>query len=118
MKQAAERLSARVADEDKWLRFPETMVIPIFATRATIELLLFATAGVSELRRASASPIFFLEAEREDQLEWAENLAERTTWPHSDAPVVCLFDTGVNRAHALIEPALAPAHAIAVKKEW
>lgn len=115
---AAERLGARAASEDNRLYFPESTVIPILTDRVTIELLLFATVGISELRRASASPTFFVDADREHQLEWTEDLAERTTWPPSDAPAVCLLDTGVNRAHMLIEPALADSDATAVVAEW
>jgi len=114
----AHRLGARAADRDLWLQFPEMIIVPLLADRATIELLLFATAGISELRRASATPHFFTAAEREDQYEWAKNLAERTIWPATDAPAVCLLDTGVNRGHVLIEPALAPADMTAVDPAW
>jgi hypothetical protein len=114
----AQRLGARAADRDLWLQFPEMIVVPLLADRATIELLLFATTGISELRRASATPHFFTDARREDQYGWAENLAERTIWPGADAPVGCLLDTGVNRGHVLIEPALAPTDMTAVDAAW
>lgn len=118
VRRAAEALDARVADDDRWLRFHDTTVIPVLTTRATIQLLLFSAVGVSELRRASATPTFFIDENRDQQLGWASDLAERTNWPGADAPAVCLFDTGVNRAHVLIEPALSPDHASAVKTEW
>ena len=113
-----ERLGARPADLDNWLYFPETVVVPVLTNRPTIELLLFATFGVSELRRASATPLFFTEEHRKDQYEWAANLAQRITWPSANAPAVCLLDTGVNRAHLLIEPALTAADMTAVREEW
>lgn len=116
--EAAGRLHAHVADDDKRLHFPESVVIPILTNRVTIELLLFASVGISELRRASATPTFFLEADRETQLIQTENLAARTQWPPADAPAVCLLDTGVNRAHKLIEPALAATDAAAVVTAW
>lgn len=115
---AAERLGARAASPENRLIFPEATVIPVLANRVTIELMLFATtAGISELRRASATPRVFIE-DRDNQLGRAENLAERTTWPPNDAPAVCLLDTGVNRAHVLIEPALAVSDATAAREEW
>lgn len=113
-----QKLGARAADADHRLFFPETTVIPVLATRATIELMLFATAGIAELRRATTTPSIFLEAGKQEQLEWTDDLAERTVWPGRESPAVCILDTGVNRAHALIEPALAPAHTIAVIEEW
>lgn len=69
--------------------------------------LIFAPFSLLELRRASANPTFFTEAHRDEQYQWAEHLAERVIWPGADVPAVCLFDTGVNRAHALIEPTLS-----------
>ena len=51
-------------------------------------------------------------------MQWATNLAERTQWPGGDAPAVCLLDTGVNRAHVLIEPALSAADLTAVVTAW
>jgi Subtilase family len=115
---AAEILNARVADNEKWLRFPEVTVVPVLASRATIELMLFAAIGITELRRASATPALFLEEDRQQQFDRAVRLAERVTWPGNDVPAVCLFDTGVNRGHILIEPALREADAKAVREEW
>lgn len=115
---AVERLGARAASIENRLYFPETIVVPVLADRVTIELLLFATGGIQELRRASATPTFFVEHDRAGQGEWAEKLAERTLWPPNDAPAVCIMDTGVNRAHVLIEPALAAADATSVAAEW
>lgn len=116
--EAAQKINCVVAEDHYWLKFPEATVIPIRASRVTIELLLFATAGISELRRASASPVFFIESDYEDQTQWTENLAERVRWPAGDAPAVCLLDTGVNRAHILLEPAVSADDLLAVNAEW
>jgi len=112
------RLNVRVADTDRRLYFPEVVVVPVLATRVTIELMLFATGAIAELRRASDTPVFFTEDVAGDQHEWIDSLAERVIWPGTDAPAVCMFDTGVNRAHALIEPALAPADLHTLDLEW
>lgn len=118
VRESAQNINCIVAEDHYWLKFPEATVIPIRATRVTIELLLFATVGISELRRASASPVFFIESDYEDQTQWTENLAERVTWPAGDAPAVCLLDTGVNRAHILLEPAVSADDLLAVNDEW
>jgi hypothetical protein len=112
------RLELRVADKDRRLFFPEITVVPVLATRAAIELMLFATEGIAELRRASDNPFFFTDTVKGDEHPWVERLAERVTWPGNEAPAVCLFDTGVNRGHALIEPALSPDDTRAVNMEW
>jgi hypothetical protein len=114
---AVDRLGARAASLDNRLQFPEFTVIPVLASRVIIELMLFATVGIAELRRASATPTVLIE-EREDQFGRVQSLAERTIWPPNDAPAVCLLDTGVNRAHMLIEPALSAADTTAVREEW
>ena len=113
-----QRLGAQVAEEGAWMYFPETVVVPAYATRATIELLLFAPFSLLELRRASASTALFAEADSDEQAQWVEGLAERIAWPNEDAPAVCLFDSGVNRAHALIEPTLSAEDSMAVREEW
>jgi hypothetical protein len=118
VEEVCERLGIRAANRDKRLYFPEVIVIPVLARRVTIELMLFATSAIAELRRASDNPVFFTDEVRGDQHPWVEDLAERTIWPANDVPTVCLFDTGVNRAHALIEPALAPGDMQSVDGSW
>lgn len=118
VQRAASQIECTIADQHYWLQFPETTVIQINATRITMELLLFATAGIAELRRASATPTFFLEAEYNEQIEWTENLAERVVWPGNEAPAVCLLDTGINRGHMLIEPALATNDLLSINRDW
>lgn len=114
----AERLGLRIGGRDRWLVFPEAIVIPVLGDRRTVEILTIATGGIAELRRASDTPAFFLDEVSGDQLPWTEDLAGRITWPPSDAPAICLFDAGVNRAHALLEPALGVRDMHAILIEW
>lgn len=53
-----------------------------------------------------------------ERIQWTENIAERTSWPHGAAPAVCLLDTGVNRSHMLIEPALASNDLMTIETSW
>lgn len=115
---AAQKLELQIAGEASRLHFPETTVVPVYGRRAAIELLLFATGGVSELRRASDNPLVFTRDLSDEAAAFVENLAERTTWPGAEAPAVCLLDTGVNRAHPLIEPALQPADTMTLNQDW
>jgi hypothetical protein len=112
------RLNVRAAARERRLYFPEIVVVPVLAARVTIELMLFATDAIAELRRANDTPVFFTDEVRGQQQPWVDGLAERTVWPGTDAPAVCLFDTGVNREHALIEPALSPDDQYALDKDW
>jgi hypothetical protein len=112
------RLSVRAANKDRRLYFPEIVVVPVLATRAAIELMLFATGAIAELRRASDNPKFFTDDVKGEQHAWTDDLAGRIVWPGADTPSVCLLDTGLNRAHALIEPAAAEKDLHAVDAEW
>lgn len=93
-------------------------MLPVLTTRTTIELMLFATGAIAELRRASDNPVFFTGEVAGDQQAWVDGLAERIVWPGNDSPAVCVFDTGVNRGHALIEPALTPSDLHSLEKQW
>ena len=112
------RLDVRAANADRRLKFPEATVVPVLATRAAVELMMFATGIILELRRATDNPVFFTDDVRETQFEWSDDLAQRITWPGTDVPAVCLLDTGVNRGHSLIEPALAPGDLHTIQEGW
>jgi len=112
------RLDVRAADTDRRLYFPEVVVVPVLATRATIELMLFATGAIAELRRANDTPVFFTDDVEGEQHEWTDSLAERIIWPGTEVPAVCIFDTGVNRGHALIEPALSTDDLHTLDGDW
>jgi hypothetical protein len=56
-----------VAGDDRRMYFPEITVIPLLAPRATIELMLFATGAIAELRRATDNPVFFTDDVRGEQ---------------------------------------------------
>ena len=115
----AEKLDARCAPKEQRLVFPEHVVVPVLAARATIELMLFAQFSITELRRATDTPHFFIDdLNPDEQFEWTDDLAGRIEWPGAEVPAVCLLDSGVNRAHSLIEPALSLADLYSIRPEW
>ena len=114
----AEALGMQVGDAGMRMLFPETTVIPLFGRVSAIELLLFASGGIAELRRASDNPAVFTQDLKEDLPAFIDELAERVTWPGAQAAAVCLLDSGVNRAHPLIEPALSENDLLAIDPEW
>ncbi|WP_207209497.1 S8 family peptidase [Frigidibacter mobilis] len=114
----ARRLGLTVGGDDTRLRFPEVTVLPVHGRRAAIELLLFSTGGIAEIRRATDTPAVFTDELSGMANDFVEDLAERVTWPGRAVPAVCLLDTGVNRGHALIEPALDRDDLYAVVADW
>lgn len=118
LESVCERLSLRAAARDRRLYFPELVVVPVRATRASIELMMFATGVIRELRRATDNPVFFLEDVRETQHEWSDDLASRVIWPGAESPAICLLDTGINRGHALLEPAVSSSDIHTYDANW
>jgi hypothetical protein len=74
-------LSVRTANRDRWMHFPEIAVVPVLTTRATVELMMFATDAIAELRLANDTPAFFIDAVAGEQHDWIDGLAERIVWP-------------------------------------
>jgi hypothetical protein len=111
-------LHCRIADNNRWLNFPEATVIPILARRVDVESATIFAEGILELRRCSDTPYFYVEEEREYQHKWINDLAERIIWPDTNVPRVCILDTGVNRAHSLIEPALSSEDLLTANPNW
>ncbi|MGB3501038.1 MAG: S8 family peptidase [Mesorhizobium sp.] len=118
LEKVVERLGLRAAGQDRRLKFPEATVVPIHATRAAIELMMFATGILLELRRATDNPAVYLDKPTEQQTLHADDLATRTRWPGNDVPAVCVLDTGVNRAHVLLEPLLAADDLHTIRAAW
>lgn len=114
----ASSLDLRVGDDNHRLWFPDSVIVPILASKLEIELITFSRLVVVELRRLADTPTVFLEADRGEQAEWGRELADKITWPGDEVPAVCIIDTGVNRSHPLIEPALSPTDLAAVDDSW
>ena len=118
IEEVCERIEVRAASKDRRLYFPDVTVIPVLAKRVDIELMLYLTGAIAEIRRATDNPTFFTDEVTASQHAWSDDLATRTVWPGMEAPSVCVFDTGVNRGHALIEPVAATADLHAVNADW
>lgn len=109
----------QMGSHESRLRFPESVVVPVLASKIGIELVLFARFTIQELRRSDDTPAFYMEDCDEDtQLEWIESFAQNVIWPDTDVPYISILDTGVNRAHDLLEPALSPTDLYAINEDW
>ncbi len=88
------------------LTLPEHAVIVVRTRRETIESSLDLLNALSEIRRARPCSVGLTDLSGTEQEEWIDEALERIHWPTDEAPAVCLIDSGVNRAHPLIEPLL------------
>lgn len=102
------------------LIFPERVVL---LSRASIEQMqqsMPVLNRIAELRRPRETAEFFDSLIGEEQDEWLGDLLNRAQFePHGNqVPHVCLLDTGVNRGHSLISPALHRIDMHTVEPSW
>ena len=102
------------------LRFPERTVLLARASVEQMRASMVTLNNIAELRRPKETAEFFDSLHPSEQLAWLEDLVARTRYPSSDedVPYVCLLDTGVNRGHRLLSPALADDDLHTVEPGW
>ena len=76
--------------------------------------------SIAELRRPKETAEFFDSLSTDEQVERLDDLLSRTRFAAEtgQTPYVCLLDTGVNRGHRLISPALAAGDLHTVEPGW
>tara|TARA_R110001599_G_scaffold353151_2_gene590449 strand:+ start:10471 stop:11538 length:1068 start_codon:yes stop_codon:yes gene_type:complete len=111
-------LNFRIAPGE--LIFPERTVILMYGSVSQMKRSMMTLNSIAELRRAKETADFFDSLSAADQPQWVDELLSRTTLPEdsSDAPYVCILDTGVNNAHPLLRPALADSDKHCVEPGW
>lgn len=102
------------------LTFPERTVLLTHASVEQMQRSMLTLNSISELRRAKETAEFFDSLPPEEQPEWLDDLLARTRYPASNSavPHVCLLDTGLNRGHPLLAPALAAGDLHTVEPGW
>lgn len=103
---------------ERRLGFDDRIVILVRGATAQLSASLDVLNDLAEVRKAKESSAFFVDASPEEQADWLDNLKQRVTPAAGDAPAVCILDTGVTRAHPLLEDLLAPDDAMAVDPAW
>ncbi len=100
------------------LAFEDRIVCLALASAEQLAPALIVIGDLAELRRAKTSTAFFADLSAVEQAQWMADLLGRLTPPSPDAPAVCILDTGANRAHPLLAPALSVEDATAVEANW
>ena len=90
-------------DEDKFIEFPERLVILAFANRSNLLDIIKQGKRLAEIRKPAEPNAYFLDSSLSEQTAWADDLLQRTHFIDKGV-AVCILDTGVNRNHLLIEP--------------
>lgn len=114
----AQAKSMGLAIGERHLTFPERTVILVEGTLEQFASSLEFLDTLAELRHAAEVGSFFTRLPPTEQAAWAADLATRTKAPSKNAVAVCILDTGVNRGHALLAPALAAKDMHTSKPQW
>jgi hypothetical protein len=103
---------------DSRLAFSDRVVVLLQGTAVQLSTALDMLDDLAELRRPHEPASLLAGVSTAEQAEWITQLAERLTAPPRHAPVVCILDTGVHRAHPLLAPALAPQDVHTCHPSW
>lgn len=90
------------------LAFTDRIVTVVHATPTQLESGIARFDDLAELRQAPRLNELFTGMQPAEQRDWIDDLIDRAAFPSSDAPAVCVLDTGVRAGHPLLEPALHP----------
>lgn len=96
------------------LTFPEHHIVLVHATYAALAASLPLLDCLAEVRGAHPCSLGLTDLSIPEQREYVDEALSRIRQPPSDAPAVCLLDTGVNQGHKLLENLLASADAQSV----
>ncbi|MCY1082978.1 S8 family peptidase [Archangium lansingense] len=100
------------------LQFDDRVVMLVRGTPKQLSASIDVLNDVAEVRRAKETATVFVDMGPDEQVDWLKELLARTVSPVADSPAVCVLDTGVNRGHPLLEPALAAADCHACDPGW
>ena len=102
------------------LRFPERTVLLVYGSSGQMQRSIMTLNSIAELRRAKETADFFGSLAPEEQTEWLDDLLDRMNCvePEEAPPHVCLLDTGVNRGHPLLAPALEQPDLHTIEPAW
>lgn len=112
----AEHFNLHVGEQ--LLTFVDRIVVLVRGTASDLARSVDILGMIAEVRMPKVTAAFFTEMTSVEQLEWVDDLAERVVPPAGNVPFVCLFDTGVNQAHALLRRVIDQADLHTYRPAW
>lgn len=111
-------VAAGITVTERELRFPERKVVLALATIEQLTGVENLFDLLAELRLAKWLAGEFTSLTPSDQAEFIAEAQTRIEILETPTSSVCQFDTGVNRGHDLLAPAIATDHVLAVDPGW
>ncbi len=99
------------------LQFTESIVVLVKASESQLSPML-GLNDLAELQLAKETATVFENMRPAEQAMWVDDLLSRITWPEEEAPVACILDTGITRAHPLLKGAIAETDCHAINDGW
>jgi hypothetical protein len=111
---------SRLRTSTRTVVFPERSVILVYADFRQMREAMSVMNTLAELRRAKDTAEFFVELSPHEEGPWVEDLLARTDYAGSEdeVPRVCILDTGINRAHPLLERSLDSDDMFSINPDW
>jgi len=103
---------------DQQLTFDERIVVLMWASVTQLSSSIDVLADIAELRSARTYATFFVGLEPFEEAAWVKDLADRVAVADQSSPVVCIFDTGVDRNHILLSGSIAAADTHSYDQNW
>lgn len=103
---------------DQYLGFADRTVALLRSSLQQLSSSFAALDDLAELRRPHEVATFLISMSAAEQAEWVNELRDRLTVAGSEAPVVCVLDTGVQETHPLLADSLDPADSHQVNPAW
>ncbi len=102
------------------LVFPERTVLLACASVGEMQRSMVTLNSIAELRRPKETADFFDSRPPAEQVDRLNDLLSRSTFAPAtpDTPHACLLDTGVNRSHPFLAPALSTRDLHTVEPGW
>jgi hypothetical protein len=100
------------------IKFPERAIKVVYANRDHLSQLSRLSDDIAEYRLAKSTAEFWTELQNKDQVEWVQNLLERTQYEPKPKVSVCILDTGINNGHPLLTPILSDDDCQAIDSDW
>lgn len=109
----------KVVIGEECLEFPEDTVVIANGNHEALASAIRHVGGVRALAAPTVTADFFDGMDVLEQSEWVDELLQRTEFPPHPSPgFITLFDTGISRAHPLLQPAIDSSDRHAANVAW